>query len=78
MIVKSYGTEGAPMVIVKECIGHTCHPQHHVLWYLLYQPTTTVSLKVTYEFDIYIKDMFLKVKGGSLIVPAHLPTGPHS
>ena len=55
MIVQSYGPEGAPMVIVKECTGHTCHPQHHVLWYLFHQPTTTVSLKVTYKFDIYKK-----------------------
>ena len=54
MIVKSYGPEGAPMVIVKECTSHTCHPQHHVLWYLFHQPTTTVSLKVTYKFVIYI------------------------
>ena len=43
MIVKSCGPVGAPMVIVKECTGHTCHPQHHVLWYLFHQPTTTVS-----------------------------------
>ena len=55
MIVKSYGPEGAPIVIVKECTGHTCHPQQHVLWYLFHQPTTTVSLKVTYKFDIYKK-----------------------
>ena len=53
MMVKSYGLVGAPMAMVKECTGHTCHPQHHVLWYLFHQPPTAISLKVTYEFDIH-------------------------
>ena len=80
MTIKWYGpvqVVGSPMAIVSECTGHTCHSQHHVLWYLFHQPTTAVFLEVTYEFDIYIyirKSVFLKVKGGSSIVPAHLPT----
>ena len=40
------------MAIVRECTGHTCHSQHHVLWYLFRQPTTTVLLELTYEFYI--------------------------
>ena len=76
MIVKSCGPVGAPMVIVKECTGHTRHPQHHDLWYLFHQPMTTVSLKATYEFNMK-RSMFLKVNGGSL-VPAHLPTSAHN
>ena len=45
MTTKSYGPVGTPMVIVSECTGHTCHSQHHVLWYLFHQPMTTVFKK---------------------------------
>ena len=62
------------MAIVSECTGHTCHSQHHVLWYFFRQPTTTVLLEFTYEFDIQEKARFSRLKeggggGGSSIVP---------
>ena len=46
------------MAIVSECTGHTCHSQHHVLWHFFRQPTTTVLLLFTYEFDIQEKTCF--------------------
>ena len=51
------------MAIVSECTGHTCHSQHHVLWYLFRQPTTTVLLELTYEFDIQEKAGFSRSRG---------------
>ena len=57
------------MAIVSECTGHTCHSQHHVLWYFSRQPTTTILLKYIHINSIFKKGMFLKVKGGSSIVP---------
>ena len=74
MIVKSYGPEGAPMVIVKECTGHTCHP-HHFLWYLFHQPTTTVSLKVTCKFDTY-KTHVSQGQGWKFNLPGPFANGP--
>ena len=52
------------MAIVSECTDHTCHSQHHVLWYLFRQPTTTVLLEFTYEFDIQEKACFSRSRGG--------------
>ena len=52
------------MAIVSECTGHTCHSQHHVLWYFSRQPTTTILLKYIHISSIFKKGMFLKVKGG--------------
>ena len=53
------------MAIVRECTGHTCHSQHHVLWY--------DNRLIKYLHSILKKGMFLKVKGGggggSSIVP---------
>ena len=51
------------MAIVRECTGHTCHSQHHVLWYFFRQPTTTVLLEFTYEFDIQEKACFSRSRG---------------
>ena len=50
------------MAIVRECTGHTCHSQHHVLWY--------DNRLIKYLHSILKKGMFLKVRGGeSSIVP---------
>ena len=57
------------MAIVSECTGHTCHSQHHVLWYFFRQPTTTVSLKFTYEFDIQEKACFSRSRAGKFNRP---------
>ena len=54
------------MAIVSECTGHTCHSQHHVLWYFFHQPTTTLSLEFTYELDIREKACFSRSKGGKV------------
>ena len=49
------------MAIVRECTGHTCHSQHHVLWY--------DNRLIKYLHSILKKGMFLKVRGGKFNHP---------
>ncbi len=49
------------MAIVRECTGHTCHSQHHVLWY--------DNRLIKYLHSILKKGMFLKVRGGKFNRP---------
>ena len=52
------------MAIVSECAGHTCHSQHHVLWYLssTYDNRLIKYLHINSIFKK--KHVFLKSGGG--------------
>ena len=57
------------MAIVRECTGHTCHSQHHVLWYFSRQPTTTVLLNIYILVRYSRKACFSKSRGGKFNRP---------